>query len=165
MSLGARHQSAAPVSNSRPEAGPGKGFERSWLDGLVPTLSVALVFDVLTLSLLFAATEISGLTGTAFSALAPLTAAASVFFYIRTFRLSDELHRRIFVDAMSLTTLVIALGAVLIASWMKPFIAGSAPHHWVMAIYVVFIVCTIVVTMRRTPEVFTEEFGGEEVEP
>jgi hypothetical protein len=48
---------------------------------------------------------------------------------------------------------------------MKPFIAGSAPHHWVMAIYVVFIVCTIVVTMRRTPEVFTEEFGGEEVEP
>lgn len=127
--------------------------------------SVALVFDVLTLSLLFAATEISGLTGAAFSALAPLTAAGSVFFYIRTFRLSDELHRRIFVDAMSLTTLVIALGAVLIASWVKPFIAGSAPHHWVMAIYVVFIVCTIVVTMRRTPEVFTEEFGGEEVDP
>lgn len=127
--------------------------------------SVALVFDVLTLSLLFAATETSGLTATTFGALAPLTAAGSAFFYIRTYRLSDELHRRIYVDALSLTTLVIALGAVLIAGWMKPFIVGSAPHHWVMAIYVVFVVCMIVATMRRTPEVFTEEFGGEGVEP
>jgi hypothetical protein len=127
--------------------------------------SVALVFDVLTLSLLFAATEMSGLTAATVSALAPLTAAFSVFFYIRTFRLCDELHRRIYVDALSLSTLVIALGAVLSASWMKPLIVGSAPHHWVMAIYVVFIACVIVATMRRTPEVFTEEFGGEAVEP
>lgn len=127
--------------------------------------SVALVFDVLTLSLLFAATETSGLTAATFSALAPLTAAGSAFFYIRTFRLCDELHRRIYVDALSLSTLVIALGAVLSASWMKPLIVGSAPHHWVMAIYVVFVACVIVATVRRTPEVFTEEFGGEEVEP
>lgn len=127
--------------------------------------SVALLFDALTLSLLLAATETSGLTGAIFSALAPVTAIASAVFYIRTFRLSDELHRRIFVEAMSLTTLVIILGAVMVAGWMRPFVLASAPHHWVMAIYVVFVACTIVVTMRRTPEVFTEDFGGEAVEP
>jgi len=121
--------------------------------------STALVFDVVTLSLMFAAANLEGLGGVLAGVCAPLGAVCSILFYRRSMNISDELHRRIMLDGLAWGMVIVLIGGVLCGTWLSGFLAGIEgvmAYHWTMIIYLVFAACLLAETARRTPEAFKD---------